>query len=181
MPNAGNGNYCPVTFLFNTGMSGLPTYWDTVFMRKWVNLEPNHGDWGIEENEAGYLPALFVAEDIENSISSAPMVLEDMIYSLDQKPLDMEDILATLLGGPPHAPKNFEDMILSLLVNRRILTVEDLMLALSGSLHIPVSYEDVIMALLATRRFRIQPEFIVTVGSFPIIGGSHIIQAGSED
>jgi hypothetical protein len=66
-------------------------------------------------------------------------------------------------------------------VNRRTLTVEDLMLALSGSPHVPISYEDAIMTLLAKRIYKVQPDFIERVGAFPIIGGSHIIQVMGEE
>jgi len=185
MPITGTGNWCPRTFIFAANISEVLSYWDTVFWTKFVNPEPAHGTWGIEETGTGI--ATFVAEDVENSISSAPLVLEetlltllgslhilksseDMVYPLAQKPLDAEDTIA------------------SLLVKRRILTVEDLVLTLSGSLHAPVLSEDVIMALLAKRTLQGQDIiyerpllYRTRLMAFPIFGGSHIIQVKGEE
>jgi hypothetical protein len=81
-----------------------------------------------------------------------------------------------------------EDTIASLLVKRRILTVEDLVLALSGSLHVPVLSEDVIMALLAKRTLQGQDIiyerpllYRTRLMAFPIFGGSHVIQVKGEE
>jgi hypothetical protein len=181
MPVTGKDNYCPDVHILGFTLSQVSAYWDAVFVTKFVNPEPSHGAWGAEENEAGTSPTLFVAEDVENSISGTPLVLEEMIYYLNKKSLDTEDVLIALPGGPPHVAKLYEDIIISLLVNRRILTVEDLTLDLSGSPHVPISYEEMIMDLLAKRTYKVQPDFIERIGAFPIFGGSHVIQVKGEE
>jgi len=190
MPVTGTGNWCPRTWIINSSptFSDSPSYWDTVFVRKFVNPEPAHGVWGNEENEAGYLPTTFVAEDVENSISGTPLILEDMIYPLDQKPLDTEEDLLSLLGSPhiltssedllvaligaPHIPTLSEDLLV-VLTKLKFLSVEDSVFTLFGSLHVPISSEDLLVAL--ARELRSVEDLI------PDLSGSFHVPTSSDE
>jgi hypothetical protein len=166
MPVTGIGSYNPTTFILGINISEVYSYWDAVFQRKFVNPEPSHGAWGLEETEA---PTIYIAEDVEN-IVSGPHQCDEIINSLTQKAISVEDLLVALLGSP-HVPiMSSEDIIVSLLAKRLLLS------------------EDVILTLLAKRIF--QGQDIVyerpllyrsRMMAFPIFGGSHVIQVKGEE
>jgi hypothetical protein len=148
-----------------------PSYWDSVFITKFVPSEPIHGIWGIEEDD-GVGVATFEAEEVSDELSGGPLDLEDTVYSLAQSPTDIEDVLVSLSLLPLHIPALLsEGVIFALSETRR--TVEDLIkVLLFSTLHTaPFSSEEVISALRALRTYDVISEISsgVTRG-FPVIG-----------
>jgi hypothetical protein len=155
MPITGLGNYCPRTWLITSSITEAPAYWDTIFITKFVYPEPSHGTWGVEETGGGI--TIYIAEDIENSISMNPVVTKDIIYSTTRAASATEDVMFSL-SGSLHIPITFEnitnalsrslhiptatDDILFSLTKTKHLT-EDIINVLSSSLHVPISSEDI--------------------------------------
>lgn len=171
MPITGTGNWCPRTFIFSANISETSSYWDTVFWTKFVNPEPAHGTWGIEETGSGI--TIFVAEDVVKLNNHNQLILEDVINSLSQKPVNAEEIINSLLGSP-HVAFTSEDLLVIL---SRINTkfAEDVINQLSLSPHEPITSDDILYVLLAIRHYKVTKEFITNEGAFPIIGGKHLI------
>jgi hypothetical protein len=122
MPITGTGNWCPRTFIFSANISETPSYWDTVFWTKFVNPEPAHGTWGIEETGTGI--TIFVAEDIVKLNNHNQLILEDVINSLSQKSIVAEDTLFSLIGSP-HIPFSSEDILFALSALRTYMVVKE--------------------------------------------------------
>jgi hypothetical protein len=187
MPVVGIGNYSPMIFIINSPTAEVPAYWDTIFMTKFINPEPVHGIWGIEETGAGI--TTFTAEDIVKLNNHNQLILEDVINSLSQKSITVEDAIVTLfnsshepiivedilvaLFGSSHAPVTTEDILTPL--SQKSITVEDIMNQLSLSPHTPLTSEEILFVLSAIRHYMVQKEFITNEGAFPVIGGKHII------
>ena len=177
MPITGIGNYSPVTFIITSGTSEASAYWDTIFITKFVNPEPAHGTWGIEETGSGV--TTFIAEDIVKLNNHNQLILEEVINSLSQKSVVTEDIINSLLGSP-HIPLTSEDILVVLSrINTKL--AEDIMNQLSLSPHTPLTSEDILFVLLAIRHYMVQKEFITNEGAFPIIGGKHLIDVEGEN
>jgi len=177
MPVSGSGNYSPMTFIITSVTAEVSTYWDTIFITKFVNPEPAHGTWGVEETGAGI--TTFTAEDIVKLNNHNRLLLEDVISSLSQKPIDALDTLVSLLGSP-HASFISED-ILVILSRLNIKLAEDVMNQLSLSPHTSLTSEDILFILSALRTYMVTKEFITNEGAFPIIGGKHLIDVEGEN
>ena len=163
MPITGIGNYSPVTFIITSATAEVSAYWDTIFITKFVNPEPTHGTWGIEETGSGV--TTFVAEDIVKLNNHNQLILEDVINSL---------------LGSPHLAFTSEDLLVVLSrINTKL--AEDVINQLSLSPHSPLTSEDILYVLLAIRHYMVQKEFITNEGAFPIIGGKHIIDVEGEN
>ena len=171
MPITGIGNYSTPTLIGNSSNSVVATYWDSIFIRKFINPEPVHGMWGSEENEAGIIP--FEVEDIIKLNNNTSLTLEEIICSLVQKPINMEETLVSLIGSL-HLPLLSED-IMNALSRIRIIIANDILFSLLLSVHLPISSEDIINTLSAKRAYAVIKEFITLEKMFPIIGGGHII------
>jgi hypothetical protein len=152
-----------------------PSYWDSVFITKFIPVEPTHGTWGVEEND-GVGVSIFEAEDVSDELSGGPLDLEDTIYSLAQKPMNIEDILVSLSLLPLHIPALLsEDVVFALSETRR--TVEDLIkVLLFSTLHTsPFSSEEVISALRALRTYDVISEIPSGVMRRFLVVGSPVI------
>jgi hypothetical protein len=153
-------NYANIFLLTSSTGGGTATgksYWDTVFITKYINPEPAHGTWGSEEDD-GVGITTFNAEDIVQSDEEAPIELEDIIYSLSQSPELVENVIYGLLKTPLHVAILSED-ILVVLNRLKTWLVEDIMVALTGSLHVPVLSENILVELLRIRICEVAIEF----------------------
>jgi hypothetical protein len=126
------------------------SYWDQVFIRKWVNPEPVHGVWGLEETSEGGGITTWIAEDVEKSPSQNPLELENVLISMLKDARSSQDSLISLAPSLPyHLPRvDSEDVLLNLLAPREFILEK--------------TFVDLIKK------------------AYPIIGGRHIIQSESE-
>jgi len=122
MPETGSYWYNPSIDIVQGGNATELAYWDSVFKRKWVNPEPAHGTWGIEETGTGI--TTFNAEDIVKLNNSNQLILEDIINSLSQKSINAENILVSLFGSP-HIPYTSEDILFALSALRTYMVIKE--------------------------------------------------------
>ena len=108
------------------------SYWDTVYLTKYISPEPAHGTWGSEES-GGVGITTFVAEDVHNTIFLNSMVFEDVICPLSQNPLITEDILYPLVYSSVHVPFLSEDILKSLLAPRRFKAIVEFVIEKESS------------------------------------------------
>ena len=156
------------------------SYWDTVFITKYINPEPAHGVWGLEETGEFGHPVYEVEEVVGTSLIS-PSISDDIILSLARiKTLTTEDPI-NLLSLSSHIPILSEELLVYLLSRIKTLTTEDPINLLSLSSHIPILSEDTMFLLLTSRIFRAVKEFITSEAIYPVIGGGHIVQAKGEE
>jgi hypothetical protein len=80
MPITGSENYSTPTLIGNSSNSEVATYWDSIFIRKFINPEPSHGTWGVEETGTGI--TTFDAEDIVKLNNHNQLILEDVITKI---------------------------------------------------------------------------------------------------
>ena len=172
MPITGSGNYSTPTLIANSAASEVATYWDAIFITKFIYPEPSHGIWGAEESGGG--TELFTFENVISDTTKEAIVMENMIYSLMQEPINVEDILVSLPSSF-HIPILSED-ILSSSQKTKNLEMEDLVNLLDLSYHVPISSEDTVATLLAPRTFETVKDFITTEAAYPVIGGCHVVK-----
>jgi hypothetical protein len=122
MPVTGTGNYSTPTLIANSANSIVATYWDSVFVRRFVNPEPAHGTWGIEESGLGI--TTFISEDIIKLNNNNQLILEDVINSLSQKSIDTEDIIK-ILSLSSHIPIISEDILFALSALRSYMVTKE--------------------------------------------------------
>jgi len=122
MPITGVENYGVIIMLAGASLNQVNVYWDSVFQTKFVNPEPSHGIWGIEETGTGI--TTFTAEDIVKLNNSNSLILEDVINSLSQKPINAENILVSLFGSP-HVPYTSEDILFALSALRTYMVIKE--------------------------------------------------------
>jgi len=134
------------------------SYWDTVFITKFVYPEPIHGAWGIEETDSGGGITTFVAEDTIDTTSKNFLTIDEIPYSLPQAALIVEDIPLSLLYSL-HIPISFEDILFPL-IHERILIATDPLFSLLYAYHQSIPSEDIMLLLPAPRRWNVDIEFI---------------------
>jgi len=175
MPVTGTGNYCPDIHILASSLSQVSAYWDAVFARKFINPEPSHGTWGIEESgEAGH--PVYEVEDVVSIFLMNPLSMDDVVFSLPKiKTLIVQDPIFSLLFSSLHVPISSEDIVSSLarikiltvediissLVRIKTLTVEDVVYLSSLSFHVPISSEDITYLLSLSFHVSISSEDIV--------------------
>jgi len=120
MPITGVENYGAIILLTSTSLNQVNTYWDSIFETKFVNPEPTHGTWGIEET--GIIP--FIVEDIIKLNNHNQLILEDIINILSQKSVSAEDTIS-ILSLSSHIPFSSEDILFALSALRTYMVTKE--------------------------------------------------------
>lgn len=92
-------------------------YYDTIFLTSFVDPEPSHGTWGIEEIPPGI--TIFEVEDILKILLMNATTFDEIMLTLLLGAHIVEDPIITLLLTLAHSPPFVsEDIMLSLLATR---------------------------------------------------------------